>query len=242
MRWTNQPGLQYSPLYYDMSRQPHLLVAGATGSGKSVVINGIIHSLLVCETPASAQFILIDPKRVELVQYKNLPHTLTYASELCDMCEALRYAIRIIEDRFADMQKRGLRRYDGSDVYIIIDELADLLLVDKKTVQPLIQRIAQLGRAALCHLIMATQCPLSQVISTPIKCNIDARIGLRTRSAQDSRNILGQAGCETLPRYGFGYYLTPETPSPVRYPLHMFTDNELQDLVNYWTSPRCMIA
>lgn len=232
------PGGRYCELYADMAKQPHLLIAGATGSGKSVVINGIIHALLTTCSPAKALLILIDPKRVELVQYKNLPHTLSYASEPGEPAQALRYALEVIEERYRSMQKQGLRKYEGADVYVVIDELADLMTTDKKTVQPLIQRIAQIGRAARCHLLMATQCPLRSIIGTPIVCNIDARVGLRCRSAQDSRNILGQACCETLPRYGYGYYMTPEGVK--LWELPMLADEELNHLISYWTSIACV--
>lgn len=232
------PSGSYSPLYYNMAQQPHLLIAGATGSGKSVVINGILHSILMNHSPATARLILIDPKRVELVQYKHLPHVLTYASEPGEPARALRYAVQIMEDRFSEMQRTGARSYSGSHVYILIDELADLMLTDKKTVQPLIQRICQLGRAARVHLIAATQCPLAKVIPTEIKCNMDARVGLRTRSAQDSRNILGVSGCENLPRYGQGYYMTPEGMD--RYQLPMIPDTMLNALIDYWTSKACV--
>lgn len=242
MKYMTMPGAQYFKPYYDMAKQPHLLIAGATGSGKSVVINGIIQSLLACEFPNTAQFILIDPKRVELVMYRDLPHTLRYASEISEMIQALRYALFAIDDRYKAMQKQGLRKWTDGDVYIFIDELADLMTTCKKDVQPLIQRIAQVGRAAGVHIIAATQCPLASVIPTAIKVNFDARVGLRTRSAQDSRNILGQTGCETLPRYGFGYYMTPERMKPTVEALHYFKDSDLQTYVNYWTSPACKIA
>ena len=232
------PGGQYSTLYYDMAKQPHLLIAGATGSGKSVVINGILQALLTNHSPATCRLILIDPKRVELVQYKHLPHTVTYASEPGEPEKALKQAIAITEDRYQHMQKHGLRKWDGADVYVIIDELADLMTTDRKTIQPLLQRICQIGRAARVHVIAATQCPLATVIPTAIKVNFDSRVGLRCRSAQDSRNILGQTGCENLPRYGQGYYMTPEGLD--RWKLPMFEDDDLNALIDYWTSKACV--
>lgn len=115
---------------------------------------------------------------------------------------------------------------------MVIDELADLMTTNKKQVQPLIQRLAQIGRAANVHIIAATQCPLSTVIPTPIKVNFDSRVGLRTRSKQDSRNILGLPGCETLPRYGQGYYMTPAGLQ--LYNIPMYSPAEVQRLVDYW--------
>lgn len=228
----NTPAGTSCALYDNMLVQPHLLIAGATGSGKSVAINGIIHSALF-NSPAKVEFILIDPKRVELCEYKRLPHTLYYASESQDMVKALQYAIGITETRYKAMQRQGKRKSDSSDVYIIIDELADLMTTNKRQVQPLIQRICQIGRAARVHVIAATQCPLASVIPTPIKVNFDARLGLRTRSAQDSRNILGYAGLETLPRFGQGVYMTPDENT--LYNIPMIPDNERQRLIDYWT-------
>jgi len=233
------PTGEYSTLYNDMTCQPHLLIAGATGSGKSVVINGIIHTILTLHSPASAQLILIDPKRVELAMYRDLPHVLRYASEPETMRSALYAAIEETERRYKAMQRDRVRKYQGSDLYVIIDELADLMTTDKKNIMPVLQRLCQIGRAAKVHVIAATQCPLAAVIPTPIKVNFDSRVALRTRSAQDSRNILGVTGCELLPRYGQGYYMTPEGSK--LYNLRMVDDDKLQALVDYWTDPRkCM--
>lgn len=218
-------------LYEDMLQQPHLLIAGATGSGKSVIINGIMHAALY-NSPVTARFILIDVKRVELCEYRYLPHTIAYADNVTSAVKALNTALDITETRYGDMQRRRLRKYDGSHVYVIIDELADLMTTAKTLVTPLIQRLCQIGRAARVHVIAATQCPLSAVIPTPIKVNFDSRVGLRTRSAQDSRNILGVKGCENLPRYGMGYYMTPE--GLTLYSIPMVADAERTRLINYW--------
>ena len=224
-------------LYNDMAAQPHLLIAGATGSGKSVVVNGIIYNLLF-NGPASAQLILIDPKRVELSMYKSVPHCIRYVSEPAEMISALQYALAITEQRYQEMQRRGIRKYTGGHVFVIIDELADLMTTAKKQVQPLIQRLCQIGRAACVHVIACTQVCLSSVISTPILVNFDARVGLRTRNAQDSRNILGSAGCERLPRYGQGYFMTPEGIDLWNIP--MYSDSALENMVSWWTSRRCI--
>lgn len=233
------PGGKVWRLYQDMSEQPHLLIAGATGSGKSVVINGILDAILH-RSPNAAQLILIDPKRVELVQYKDLPHCIYYATEPEERVSALERALAITEKRYKDMASKRLRKFDGSDVYVIIDELADMMTTQKKAVAPLLQRLCQIGRAAGVHCIAATQCPLSCVIPTPIKVNFDSRVGLRTRCAQDSRNILGATGCELLPRYGKGYYMTPE--GMTLYDIPMVSDEELNALCEYWTPKRCYVA
>lgn len=218
-------------LYEDMLQQPHLLVAGATGSGKSVLINGVIYTALK-DSPQDKQLILIDPKRVELCKYKSLPHCIRYASEPGDMIGALQYALNITETRYKEMQRAEIVKYNGGDVYVIIDELADLMTTNKKQVMPLLQRLCQIGRAARVHVVAATQCPLREVIPTPIKVNFDARVGLRTRSKQDSRNILDMNGCETLPRYGQGYYMTPE--GLTLYNIPYITPEELSSIIEYW--------
>jgi len=223
--------MRYYTPYEDALKQPHLLIAGATGSGKSVLVNGLIYTALF-KNPQKVQFILIDPKRVELVQYKRLPHTIVYASEPPDMVNALQKAMDICEQRYKRMQRKRLKKSQESDIYVIIDEYADLVTTNRKAVEPLIQRLAQIGRAANIHIILCTQSPIAKILSTNIKVNFDARFGLHTRSAQDSRNILGVAGCETLPRYGYGYYMTPEGIRKLEIPL--FTDEELTNSVNYW--------
>ena len=235
MKYWNTPAMEYYSLYADMLQQTHLLIAGATGSGKSVVINGIVATSLK-DSPAQVQYIFIDPKRVELSQYRRLPHCIAYASEPGSMIQALHAALDIIESRYTTMQKQGVRKYTGSNVYIVIDELADLMTTSRKQVQPLLQRIAQIGRAANVHIIAATQCPLSAVIPTPIKVNFDSRVGLRTRSKQDSRNILGCGGCECLPSYGQGYYMTAQGIDLYKIP--MYKPDTVQGLIDYWIRQR----
>ena len=232
------PG-ELSALYADMLQQPHLLIAGATGSGKSVAVNGLLYTASYRppgDQLGGAWWILIDPKRVELIQWRQLPHVIRYASEPEEMTAALAYGLCILEYRYRQMQLERLRLFPGGDVFIIIDEYADLILTAKNAVVPLMQRITQLGRAAKVHLIICTQCPLKAVIDTPIKCNFDARLALRTRSAQDSRNITGRAGCELLPRYGVGLYMTPEKEQLTQIP--MIPENALSARVDWWISQK----
>lgn len=132
------------------------------------------------------------------------------------------------------MQQAGVRKYQGGDVYIIIDEFADLVTTQGRTVKPIIQRLAQIGRAARVHIILATQTPIAKVLPTEIKCNFDSRVGLRTRSAQDSRNILGFSGLESLPRYGQGIYMTPDGEQLYNVP--MIPEEELNRLITWWTA------
>lgn len=181
-------------------------------------------------------FILIDPKRVELAQYKALPHVIQYASEPDTMRKALYNAMQICESRYKAMQRDGQRKYSGGDLYIIIDEFADLMTTQKRLIMPTVQRLAQIGRAAKVHIILATQTPIAKVLPTEIKCNFDSRLALRTRSAQDSRNITGFTGCEKLPRFGYAYYMTPEKTS--LQPVPMIDENELAARVKWWTDQK----
>lgn len=234
--YTTPAGTIYNQ-FADMLSQPHLLIAGATGSGKSVVINGIMTTALYHlpgDGPGAVSFILIDPKRVELIQYAQLPHTLAYATEPEQFVSALSYAMNICESRYRVMQAQRVRKYSGGDLYVVIDEFADLMTTMGKAVKPLIQRLAQIGRAARVHIILATQTPIAKILPTEIKCNFDSRVGLRTRSAQDSRNILGFTGLERLPQYGQGIYMKPSGDE--LYNIPMIPDAEIDRLVNHWTA------
>lgn len=231
------PGGSYSRLYADMAARPHLLIAGATGAGKSTVINGIFHAALH-STPAEVRFILIDLKKVELDEYRHIPHVHSYADDVPSALQALQTAIDIMTARYTDMQRRHIRQYDGSHLYVIIDELADLMTTAPKQATPLIQRIAQLGRGASCHILAATQCPISAVIPTPVKVNFSAKLGLMTATAQDSRNIIGRPGCEKLPyppdaHEAYGYYL--RGPKCELYQLPQVPETERRRVIDHWT-------
>ena len=143
MIWT-APGGTGNGLILNMLRQPHLLIAGATGSGKSVLINSLIYTALL-KAPSQLELILIDPKRVELIEYANLPHTISYASEPGPIVNAITGAVDIMECRYNEMQRQRLKMYPGPDIYIVIDEYADLMTTLKKQTLRPIQRIAQLG-------------------------------------------------------------------------------------------------
>ena len=196
MKFNRTQCVQVYTLYLDMIRQHHLLIAGATGSGKSVLVHQLLHTALTVSTPG---LILIDCKRIELTRYRSYKHTIVYADTPDTAVQALETACDYMDNRYIAMQKRGLREWQQADIYVVIDELADLMTTSKKRVQPLIQRLTQLGRAAHIHIIACTQCPLREIIPTAIKCNFDSRIALRTATRQDSRNIIDTPGAETLP-------------------------------------------
>ena len=236
------PGGRIYTLYSTLADLPHLLIAGATGSGKSVTESGIIYNLLATSSPFDCQFVLIDPKKVELVQFAGLPHTARYASEPSDMIDALTWSVQETDRRFSVMQRDRVKEYAGPDLYIVIDELADLMTTQKKDALPLLQRLAQIGRAARVHLLCCTQTVLAAVIPTTFRCNIPAVLGLRTGTAAQSRLLIAVPGCETLPdpkRAGRGYGFLRDGADLARCELYMYPENEIQSIINYWTSSAC---
>lgn len=229
------PGGLASTVCLDMLKQPHLLIAGSTGSGKSVLINSLIYTALY-QSPNRCQFVLIDPKRVELIDYKPLPHTISYNSELPDILKALQYSIDLMEKRYKQMQRQRIKKSNDADIYIIIDEYADLVIQAKKEIERYIIRLSQLGRAANIHLILATQRPTRNIVTGAIKVNLDSRVALRCSSSQDSRNIIDIKGAETLPRHGYGFYRTPEGLKLISIP--MTNRSELVARVKWWTDQK----
>lgn len=237
------PGGTYYKLFEELATRPHLLIAGATGSGKSVAVNGIIYYLLTSSSPFTCQFVLVDPKKVELVQYARLPHVARYASEPADMIRSLQWSVDETEHRFSVMQREGVREYDGSHLYVIIDELADLMTTNRKEALPLLQRLAQIGRAARVHVIACSQNILAQTIPTVLKCNFPAVLGLRTATAQQSRYLISVPGCETLPdpkREGKGYGFLRDGADLQKFFIHRYTDDDINRLIDYWTSSACI--
>ena len=237
-------GRVYSP-FLRLADRPHLLIAGATGSGKSVALNGIIHSLLMTQSPFNVQFVLIDPKKVELVQYKNLPHTARYATDHPDIVRALQWAVDETELRFSIMQKAGIREYDGAHLYVVVDELADLMVCIKKEALPLLQRLAQIGRAARVHLIACTQNVLAVTIPTVLKCNFSTILGLRTCNAQQSRFLISATGCEMLPdpkREGKGYGFIRDGADLEKIMIYKYPETEIESAIEWWTSAMCKVG
>ena len=239
------PGGRVPTLYRLLSERPHLLIAGATGSGKSVALNGIICTLLTSKPPTDCRFCLIDPKKVELVQYRPIPHTAVYASEPPDIVRSLRWAVDETDRRFSCMQRDEVKEYNGSHLYVIVDELADLMTSMKKETLPYLQRLAQIGRAARVHVMACTQNVLAMTIPTVLKCNFPTILGLRTATAQQSRFLIATTGCEMLPdpkREGKGYGFLRDGADLKKESLYMYTEDEIQSLVNYWTSATCRVG
>lgn len=188
-------------LYEDLiDSGKHILIAGMTGSGKSVIMNGMINAIILRDVNKH-KTVLCDVKMVEFGPYDGTKHCIMCATTIEDVEKTLTGVMRMISVRLKDMKSRGIKVYDGSTIHLFIDELADLILTSKN-ITKLLQRICQLGRAAGVQVICATQCPLASVIPTRIKVNFPIVIGLHTQTAQHSRNIIEENGCEELPMFG----------------------------------------
>ncbi|MDQ2853808.1 MAG: DNA translocase FtsK [Chloroflexota bacterium] len=235
------------PFSADLSRMPHLLIAGATGSGKSVCVNAIICSLLMRSSPSEVKLILIDPKRVEMAQYKGIPHLLTEVIVDNDKSvNALKWTVGTMESRYHEFAQRGVRNIAGYNdalrpgeprmpyIVIVIDELADLMMVSAYEVEATITRIAQLARATGIHLVVATQRPSVQVITGLIKANIPSRIAFAMTSGVDSRTILDTVGAEDLLGRGDMLYQPIDAPRAVRLQGVLVTDHEIETVTRHW--------
>lgn len=236
-----------APIVGNLQKMPHLLVAGATGSGKSVCINGIIASVLVKAKPHEVKLLMIDPKMVELSQYNGIPHLLApVVTDPKKAAFALRKIVQEMENRYKSMADRGARdieRYnqllisDGLDplpyIVVIVDELADLMMVAPGDVEDAICRIAQMARAAGIHLIVATQRPSVDVITGLIKANIPSRIAFAVSSMADSRTILDTGGAEKLLGRGDMLYFPVGASKPTRVQGVYVSESEIEQLVHY---------
>lgn len=216
-----------SAILADLAKMPHLLVAGATGSGKSIMINALLMSFLYRNSPADLKLILVDPKQVELILYADIPHLLAPVIVEPDKCiSALKWAVKEMDQRYsvlAEHGKRNIEEYNKirpeermPSIVIVIDELADMMMVASQEVEGLIVRIAQKARAVGIHLVLATQRPSVNVITGLIKANIPARIALSTVSQVDSRTIIDQGGAEKLLGKGDMLFLAPDFAKPRR--------------------------
>jgi len=235
------------PFSADLSRMPHVLIAGATGSGKSVCVNAIICSLLMRADPTEVKLILIDPKRVEMAQYKGLPHLLSEVIVDADKAvNALKWTVAAMESRYHEFAQRGVRNIAGYNdalrageprmpyIVVVIDELADLMMVSAYEVEATVTRIAQLARATGIHLVVATQRPSVQVITGLIKANIPSRIAFAMTSGIDSRTILDTTGAEDLLGRGDMLYQPIDAPRAVRLQGVLVTDTEIEALARHW--------
>jgi S-DNA-T family DNA segregation ATPase FtsK/SpoIIIE len=234
----------------DLTKMPHLLIAGATGSGKTVCLNTVICCLLMNNTPNDVRFILIDPKRVELTQYNSIPHLATpVIVETQKSLGALRWLCQEMDERYKKLAAAGARHIEGynknkkgSDkmpfLVLIIDELADLMMAGYDEVETNLCRLAQLARATGIHLVVATQRPSVDVITGLIKANFPTRISFAVTSQVDSRTILDGVGAEKLLGHGDMLYMPTDAAKPKRLQGCFLSDAEIDRLVNFWGSQK----
>lgn len=236
------------PLYANLAAMPHLLIAGTTGSGKSMFIHAIINALLFKNTPETLNLILVDPKRVELVRYETLPHlTMEPVLDIKKTVLVMQWLIREMESRYILFQEhkvRDLQSYNRLQlqrraeilprIVLIIDEMADLMLSQGNVIEAMIVRLTQMARATGIHLILATQRPSVDVVTGLIKANIPNRICFKVASQIDSRTVLDAIGAEKLIGAGDMLFMNYGFPAPKRLQAPLLTENEIHNTVNFW--------
>ena len=241
-------GSDNQPLFCDLTKLPHLLVAGATGSGKSVCINSIISGFIMKKSPDDLRLIMIDPKRVELTPYSGIPHLLTEPIvEPSESIKALKLMIEEMTLRFKVLEasnSKNIATFNSKQdilnkprmpyIVIIVDELADLMLSSSNEVEKLLVRLAQLGRATGIHLIVATQRPSVDIVTGLIKANFPSRISFSVTSQIDSRTIIDSPGAEKLLGKGDMLFVPIDNPTPKRAQGILISDNEIDRLVKFW--------
>ncbi|HEX9817767.1 MAG TPA: DNA translocase FtsK [Patescibacteria group bacterium] len=240
-------GVGGKPIIADIATMPHMLIAGATGSGKSVAINAFMSSILYRATPAEVKFILVDPKRVELTGYNDIPHLLTpVIVEPNKVVSALKWAVNLMEKRYKQLAEVGVKNIDSYNelaglvampsIVIVIDELADVMLFAPGEVEESVTRIAQMARAVGIHLVLATQRPSVDVITGLIKANIPTRIAFNVSSQTDSRVILDSSGAEKLLGRGDMLYLPADRAKPLRIQGTFISEQETRKLTDFLRS------
>lgn len=224
--------------------QAHCIIAGTTGSGKSTLLHSVMYSALI-DSPARKQFILIDLKRgIELKRYKNLPHTIAFAADEMEAVKALNMAVGIMNRRYDELNRTSATMYSGADIYVVIDELADLMQTAKAKVLEPLSKLMRLGRAARVHVIGATQNPSRSSgggLPAILSQNTTSSVCLRVRSAIESRQVCGVKGAELLPHVGYGLYWNPDSRSAGnidQVAIPKTTDNDLKERINYWLNQK----
>lgn len=232
------------PVIADIGKMPHVLIAGATGSGKSVCVNSFVNSILFRASPQEVKFIMVDPKRVELTAYNGIPHLLTpVIVEPNKVVSALKWATVEMDNRYKKLAEVGVKNIEGYNelagfaampqIVIVIDEMADVMLFAPSEVEESVTRIAQMARAVGIHLVLATQRPSVDVITGLIKANVPSRIAFNVSSMQDSRVVLDMPGAEKLLGRGDMLFVPPDQAKPSRIQGTFVSDKEIKSLIDY---------
>ncbi|MBA7628839.1 DNA translocase SpoIIIE [subsurface metagenome] len=241
-------GASGDALASDLTKMPHLIIAGATGSGKTVCLNTIICCLLMHNTPNEIRFIMVDPKRLELTQYNNVPHlAFPVIVDTGEALGALRWMNKEMDDRYQKLASVGERNIEGYNrkrqgneklpyLILIIDELADLMMVSFDEVEHILCRLAQLSRPTGIHMIVVTQRPSVDVVTGLIKANFPTRISFAVTSQEDSRTLIDSAGAEKLLGRGDMLFMPTEASKPKRLQGCFLSDDEIERLVYFWSS------
>jgi S-DNA-T family DNA segregation ATPase FtsK/SpoIIIE len=221
----------------DMLQRGHVLIAGTSGAGKSVLLNNLIYNAIAVHTPADAEYIFIDPKRVELSIYAALPHTIARVTSHQAAAATVSKLLDVVRERFDDMEKRGLKKYDGKTIYVFIDEIADLLTGDAgKEFSAALRNLLQIARAAGVFVVACTQCPNRKIIPAEIVCNFQTRVALRCLSAIESRQIINARGAEDIREYGKAIMLNNRGYGELTF--SEISDQDIKARVNYWKTAK----
>ncbi len=215
----------------DILEDSHTLIAGCSGSGKSVALRSILTEA-IRKSPLSVNLVLIDLKQVELIDFMDAPHTLAYVDKPEEVDGCLETIVNIMHRRFERMKAERKKKTEESHIYIVIDEFAHLTMMCKRSVIDKIKDIALLGRAAGIHLICCTQRNTKEIVSGSLSVNLETRLALRTVCAQDSRNIIGVNGAESLPKYGYGIFQHNGYNNKIK--IDLVPDSEIDRLIAYW--------
>jgi len=232
-------GAVYAPYLIDIVENNHTLIAGSTGAGKSVLENSIIYALLSTTFPGKpdhgrgAHFVLIDPKKVELFMYKNLPHTLLYADNIPDIINALQIVRDIINQRLSKMQRAGLRKSDECEIYVFIDELVDLVKSkESKTIINLLADSISIARAANVFFCISTQAPNRRILLPEIVLNCNCRVALFCNDRIESREIIGDGSAADLPKHGIAIVKRNIDRYKIKIPF--YSDAEIDKMIAHW--------
>ena len=222
---------KYAPIKQIIQREHHTFFGGASGSGKSVLENSTLYTMLL-DSPYQNLFVLIDTKGVEVSLFKDAPHCVKYVNDPDEVYPTLQGVIRVMEARKTRMEEKGLRKSDEPNLWVVIDEWFDIKTIcDKRCIKQL-ELLSARSRAFNIYILASSQRCTKDVLSGVVATNFSCRVGLKTINAQDSRNLIFKKGCETLPRYGKGIMLIDSDYSEIDIPLT--TDEEIIERVNYW--------